>query len=213
MCFNKEVSITTYIIGMLGSLYLYNEGHIPEAFFYGWVIQMQLIEFILWKHQECNNLSNQDIDSTINKQVTRIGILINHLEPIVLWLAIIYFSNKKIPHWVHQMMLIYIILTVIPTTVAFKTTNCTTITKDSGNHLYWEWNDIKYTGPYYMFFLATLIILSLYGLKKGIINATVISLAFVISIILYYKTKTVGAMWCFIAAFVPWILPSLYKMV
>lgn len=42
MCFNAKVSLITYIIGMLGSYYLYQTNHKPEAIFYGFVIQMQI---------------------------------------------------------------------------------------------------------------------------------------------------------------------------
>jgi hypothetical protein len=36
-------------------------------------------------------------------------------------------------------------------------------------------------------------------------------MAFMISKIIYDKKKVVGAMWCFIAAFAPWIIPTVYE--
>jgi hypothetical protein len=55
MCWSKEVSISTYVIGIIGCVILYNKGYKIEALFYGWVIQMQLIEYFLWAFQPCND--------------------------------------------------------------------------------------------------------------------------------------------------------------
>ena len=44
MCFNAEISISTYIFGMLGCYILYLNNFIAEALFYFTVIQMQLID-------------------------------------------------------------------------------------------------------------------------------------------------------------------------
>jgi hypothetical protein len=205
MCFNKEVSIATYIIGMLGSIYLYKQGLIPEAIFYCCVVQMQLIEYFIWEHQSC-----QDIE--INKNLTKLGILINHIEPIFLWVAIIVFSKKQLPNWVHQIMLGYIILSSIVTLHALNTVSCTTVTEDSGNHLNWQWNNIKYTGIYYLYFLFVLVVLSIYGLPNGKLHAIIVTVAFVVSVAIYYDYKSVGAMWCFMAAFAPWVIPTLYRI-
>jgi hypothetical protein len=205
MCFNKEVSIGTYIIGMLGSLYLYKQGLIPEAIFYCCVVQMQLIEYFLWKHQSCKDIQ-------INKNITKLAIIINHIEPLILWAAIIVFSKKILPIWVHQVMLGYIILSVIVTLYSLKNVSHTTVTEDSGGHLKWQWNNIKYTGIYYLYFLLVLIVLSIYGLQNGKMHAILVTVAFVISFVMYYDYKSTGAMWCFMAAFAPWIIPTLYRV-
>lgn len=205
MCFNKEVSIATYIVGMLGCAYLYNHGFIPEAIFYCCVVQMQLIEYFLWKHQSCK-------DKEINKNLTKFAIIVNHIEPIFLWVAIIIYSKKVLPIWIHQVMLFYIILSVIVTLQALATVSYTTVTEDSGTHLNWQWNNIKYTGIYYLYFLFVVIVLSMYGLENGKMHAILVTVAFVVSIVVYYDYKSVGAMWCFMAAFAPWIIPTLYKV-
>lgn len=204
MCFNKEVSIATYIIGMLGSVYLYRQGFIPEAIFYCSVVQMQLIEYFLWKYQSCKDVHK-------NKLFTKLAIIINHIEPIFLWIAIIVFSVKRLPIWVHQLMLGYIILSVFVTLYSLKNITYTTVTEDSGGHLNWQWNNVKYTGIYYIYFLFVLIALSIYGLPNGKIHAILVTVAFIVSAVIYYDYKSVGAMWCFMAAFAPWIIPTLYN--
>jgi hypothetical protein len=101
MCYNANVSLGTYIIGMIGSIYLYTLNYIPESILYTFVIQMQLIEYFLWKNQECKKT---------NEITTKLGIIINHLEPIAFYIGILLFSIKTLPLFVHVMVLIYMII-------------------------------------------------------------------------------------------------------
>ena len=205
MCFNAQVSASTYVIGVLGSLMLFRRGRIPEAIFYFWVVQMQLIEYILWLNQgttskECG---------VINETATKLGVCINHLEPIVLWIAIKMFSPKKLPVYIDVIMMVFLCLTVLYTRGVFKnsmTNSCTTVTLESSPHLHWKWTQGSYGREYYLVFLCVLVMLSLYGLPHGRINAVMIITSFLISYKLYGKTHSVGAMWCFSASFAPWIL-------
>jgi hypothetical protein len=206
MCFNAQVSIITYIIGLIGSYQLYKYKFVPEAVFYAWVIQMQLIEYFLWKNQPC---SGSNIEP--NKNISKIGIIVNHFEPIILWLAIIYYSKKKLPNWVHILMIVFCITSYYYTKQVIADNECTTVTKESEPHLYWKWNN---QGPhyilYYTYFLIALIVLSLYGLQNGHINALLVITSYIFSMMIYRKTHTVGAMWCFAAAFGPFILLYLH---
>ena len=201
MCFNKEVSIITYIIGMVGCIILFmnkKDNFIPHAIFFIWVIHMQLIEFFLWINQKCSN---------INKNISTVGIVINNLEPIILWLSIMAFSNKILPYWIHIVMGIFIIATIYITTISIKERNCTIKTPESAPHLQWKWNEGKYKSYYYMFFLVVCILLSIFGLSYGYHMGILFFISFVASYFIYGNTHSVGAMWCFIAAFVPLFLP------
>ena len=111
MCFNSEVSLATYFTGLTGCYTLYKMNKVPESLFFGWVVQMQLVDYFLWKNsdrledrkkkenenedlkklKECesNILCNSDkIDkcNKTNKIVSKAGLFINHTEPFVLWL-------------------------------------------------------------------------------------------------------------------------------
>jgi len=207
MCFNEQVSLGTYIIGLIGVILLYKNNYIPEAIFYAWVIQMQLIEYFLWKNQPCQGESEE-----INKKISVVGIIVNHLEPIVLWIAVLLFG-KKLPKSINMLMLGFVIATVLYTKNSLDENECTTVTPESSPHLFWKWNkDEKTHGAYYLYFLIALVVLSLYGLKEnGMNNAVIIFLSFILSIIIYGKKHTVGAMWCFAAAFGPFILLFLNK--
>jgi hypothetical protein len=61
---------------------LYYRDYKIEALFYGFIIQMPLIEYLLWLNNSCN---------LINK--TKIGIALNHLQPIILYFLIIHISK------------------------------------------------------------------------------------------------------------------------
>ena len=71
MCYNKNISIYTYILGLISSyLLLINDNpnfKILGAFFIV-TIHMQLIEFYLWTHNTCNN---------INIQISTLGAIVN----------------------------------------------------------------------------------------------------------------------------------------
>ena len=201
MCFNAEVSIITYIIGMIGSFLLFKKNYIPEAIFYAWVIQMQFIEFLLWKNQPC--------PSNKNLQVSKTGMIINHLEPIILWLAILYFSKRKLPLMINVLMLIFIISTILYS-LNLKM-ECTTVSEQSKPYLHWKWNEGNFSAWYYVLFLVSLVVLSYYGLNKGYINSIIVLISFVVSLLIYQNKNVVGSMWCFFAAFGPWILLFLYS--
>jgi hypothetical protein len=168
---------------------------------------MQLIEYFLWKYQPC-----EEPVITLNEDVTKIGAVVNHLEPIVLWLAILKFG-EKLPDWVQKWMGAFVVITVIYTKRVLDTSECTTVTEESAPHLQWKWNNEKYGDVYYLYFLVTLLILFGYGISghNGRINMVLGLGSFVISLLIYGRKKVVGAMWCWLAALMPYALLLLYK--
>lgn len=104
---------------------------------------MQLIEYFLWKNQPCNATNTPK-----NVKTTKFGILVNHLEPIVLWLAVLYLSKKKLPSSINYFMVFFIITTIIYTINSLKKVECTTVSEQSEPHLRWKWNREKMSGIY-----------------------------------------------------------------
>ena len=195
MCFNEHVSITTYIFGMIGCINLYYTYNLKiEAIFFAWVVQMQLIEYFLWKNQSCNQE---------NINATKTGIIINHLEPVVLWISILLLSRHKLPDYVNILMIIFLLFTYFYSKDGFSD-KCTVKEK---THLVWSWNGMKNNMLYYPFFLLCMNLLLINGTDNGINLAILCTGSFAVSYIIYYKEKSVGAMWCFFAAFCPWIIP------
>jgi hypothetical protein len=206
MCYNKEVSIITYFFGIINSYKLFELGYKPEGIFYAWVIQMQLIEYFLWKNQPC--IEHNTIE--INKKITTTGMFVNHLEPIILWLGILYYYPKNLSKNINIFMIIFVIASIIYT---FNIKNeCTTVSEQSKPHLHWKWNNGNYSNVYYIYFLLTLVILSLYGLPRGYINASIVTISFGLSYYIYGDRKSIGAMWCFVASFAPFLLQILYTI-
>lgn len=213
MCFNAEVSLLTYVVGLVGCSILFLDKNInykPEALFLFWVVQMQLIEFVLWKNQPSGQLLGINSCNTINRYTSKIGLLINNSEPLILWIAIILFSKKKLPVWLHGIMLLYMSSSVLYNYNIDD--SCTTTTVESLPHLKWKWNNGSYSFIFYTFFLLCCILLSIYGLEHGYHLAFVFLISFILSYSIYKKTHAIGAMWCFFAAFAPFLLPLIYKI-
>lgn len=226
MCFNEKVSLMTYTAGMSGSAALLSLNKLPEALFYGCVSQMQLVDYFLWKNQPCditekNRICNKDSlvnCNKTNKNVTATGIIINHLEPLVLFGGITLFSKKTLPLSIIILFYIFMILISIYTIHIFtkeeKTDNnnlCTTVSEESNPHLHWKWNGESFNYIVYPLFVIILILLSYYGLENGHINAMLVLIGYLVSWKIYGNKRSTGAMWCFMAAFAPWLLYFIYK--
>lgn len=192
MCFNKQVSLITFVIGFIGSASLFIKGHRAESLFYFCVILMQFYEFLLWENPSC---------SKKNETLTKIAAITNHLEPVMFYLGLVLFGNK-LPGIVHVSIVLYSLIALIYTKSVWRTLDCTQ--PDQDGHLYWKWNLGNNFFPFYTIFLCELLILASFGNIKY--HVIVIFASFLVSLLLYGKEKVAGSMWCFIAAFVPWIL-------
>jgi hypothetical protein len=115
-----------------------------------------------------------------------------------------------LPWYIHLFMIAFVAWTICYTFATMRMKSCTRASPDSDNHLYWHWNFETGHMLYYAAFLISLVLLSLYGLPHGGVHATVVVMSFLISLVLYGRHKSAGAMWCVFAAFVPYVLPTLY---
>ena len=79
MCYNKEISLYTYIIGLVSSYLLLNNDK-PSlkilGCFFLIVIHMQVIDFFLWSNNKCNNL---------NIKISTVGAFFKFIQPIILF--------------------------------------------------------------------------------------------------------------------------------
>ena len=189
MCFSKEVSLVTFILGLFTS-YLCYSVNTPEykiiGLFFAFVILMQGIDYLLWEHQQCDDL---------NKNISTTGMLLNHLQPIILFiLKNVYLKTSKVEVFV----LIVYLMFIIPYSLQFiKDKKCTE--KSKNNHLLWKWNGLDYAEIVYIIFLITLVILSSFNKSFSLI----IFLSFFLSYFIYHNETVVGNMWCFFAVFAP----------
>lgn len=59
MCWNKEVSLDTFVFAMIGVIYLYHRNYpndIWVAIFVGVVAMIQLAEYFMWSDLDCGNI-------------------------------------------------------------------------------------------------------------------------------------------------------------
>jgi hypothetical protein len=88
MCYSANASIVSFTFGVIGSLLCVSLGSVKDkilGFFLFFVSFMQGIEYLLWKHQICDNY---------NKFISVLGMILNHLQPIVLGLLVILFNTN-----------------------------------------------------------------------------------------------------------------------
>jgi hypothetical protein len=198
MCFSEKASIITFIVGIMGGILCISLGSMTDkifGYFLGFVSLMQGIEYLLWKHQKCDDY---------NKLLSYAGMILNHTQPIILGIVILL-VNPKTPNknLIITTMLLYTSI-IIPYSLQYlnnENTQCT-LKNDANNHLAWKWNFMKYAGFVYILFLITLSALCILGIPKyGTYGAMVAVISFISSMIFY--PSAIGALWCYYTAYLP----------
>lgn len=237
MCFSASMSLFSFIAGITGSTMVYSLGTFPDKIFaicYGFVSFMQIIDYLLWNHLVCDDY---------NRIVSICGMLLNHLQPIVLGGAILWLNERLPP--VNRMVILAIlgIYTLVISAYSWeflitKEKKCTL--KDNEDHLHWNWNYMKYFQFAYTSFLLTMGSLWYYGLPMLIhwkpvfdihINtkekqlegihfwSTFGNISAFKSFIIYATTRyfygigDVGSIWCFYSVFVPFLYYFIRKTI
>ena len=203
MCFSENASIVSLITGLIGAVLCISLGGITDkivGFFLGFIALIQGIEYLLWKHQKCDDY---------NKIISLLGMLFNHLQPIVLGLIIININtelNERNKNLIIIIMILYLCF-IIPYSIQFidkDEEQCTLKNEDAG-HLVWNWNKQNCAGIIYLIFLFTLSVLALLGfptLETGIMCALTAIITFTSSLV-FYHSDYVGALWCYYGAYLP----------
>ena len=165
---------------------------------------MQLIEFFLWRNQECNDT---------NKLISIAGMLLNHLQPVILFLAVMYFKGGSINKQYRSIMIITLLIylaVIIPYSLEYLKTNiCTNKSIPDNDHINWDWTHLHNAQIIYLIFLLSFLII---GYPIGKYFTAVILISFIISYFIYGTQKVVGPMWCFLAAFPPLFYYIIAKM-
>lgn len=209
MCYDLNTSVNSSIIGMISSFILYNH-HFNQniesrkvfkvlALFFAFVTLMQIYDVIFWK-----SLQKNSGKTNINFIFTKIAMITNHLQPIVL----AYLINTIIPLNDLSKFTIYFysILISIYSILAFNKISYTIVTEESSPSLYWEWNNMDRGYLVYGIFLLTLCVLSLQLVYPMNMFLLIINL-FTFFLARYkYKQSNIGRFWCNFAAYVPFVL-------
>lgn len=179
--------------------------HIILALFFAFVGFMQLFDWILWSNQDINDSSQ----ASINYKTTKLAMVFNHLQPLVL-AYLIYIYNGTIDLVSKYVITLYTIAILFYSIYAYDNIEYTTTSKESKPSLEWEWNDQSYATYVYFIFLLSLCILSYNNFSYPTnILITFLSVFTYILSKSYYKSKTIGRFWCKMTAFTPLIIMML----
>jgi hypothetical protein len=103
MCWNKEVSITTFALAMIGAIYLFRRNKPNDrwiAVFAATIGMIQLAEFFMWSDLDCGKM---------NMYASMFALLILALEPMMNMVGGIYFSNSPYKNVLRYMLLAYFV--------------------------------------------------------------------------------------------------------
>lgn len=184
MCWNANVSLNTYILGLFACILAYfnNKLGLANVLFVQTWMSMQLIEYFIWSKTFSNRLLSQ------------IAFMCIVLQPMV---GILSISN-------HQNIIKYVSLagylcfaTITMALKPWSKIDFSSIPSSNG-HLAWNW--LKYSKPIMLIWFLFLSV-------KFIANKEWISYVFLcisagITYSLYHKTYTWGSLWCWLCNFV-----------
>lgn len=206
MCYSANDSIVAYIFGCISNIYLFiNSKNTDEkiiSLFLFFVSQMQLFDFIFWTNKKCN---------TINKIVTKIAIIFNHLQPIVLYLLLKIFNYNTtltcdIIFYIFVILIFYYTIKNWPNKDCIEEDNiCCSLPLSKINDktiISWEWNNQKYAEIIYVIFLVSLVMSSLQLKTNHFMFAVVNVFTFLISFKIPNLNRSVGRLWCFLASLI-----------
>ena len=196
MCFNKDVSILSFLISILGGLTLikmgdqrYKETNKKIALFFIWVGFMQLVEFLIWIDLDCSR--------GINRFAGIIGPILNYLQPVIF---ILLFYNRNHSFIVYPLLIYLFIVIVYYIKYILKGNFCSG--KNILGHLKWSWSDL---GPLPLVYSCITLLLGYYIYK---VNNKYINLSYILGIILFIISylkfnKNLGELWCFFVVGIP----------
>lgn len=199
MCFSKNISLATYLTGCVLSIMLFR---IPNPFykviglFFLFVTQMQLIDFLLWSHQKCD---------TYHRLVSRIGMWIHVLQPIVIILLAIHYSTQveKKANVIIAFTLFYILCAFLYTRQYTTNLQCTT-PRPGISHLIWNWTQLprNYTFYFVYVFVSLLTIYLLFPHSDSVLFIILILSSHIITLI-FNNNIGFSSIWCTYIIIIP----------
>jgi hypothetical protein len=208
MCYTKEVSRNTFIINVVTCLLLFKQKD-PQykilALFFLFVGLMQLFDWIFWETQDLENEKSK----TVNYTFTKIAMVVNHLQPLVL-AALIYIYKGSISKKSLIPLAIYIISITIYTIKTYPKIDYTLEKENPHTQrktLLWQWNEQEHSVFVYTMFLLALCSLLFFNFEYPLnIISVIISITSFLAAGYYVKGYTIGRWWCNFACFIPLIL-------
>jgi len=201
MCWNKDVSLNTFMFSMVTLLFIYYNNKYTKykikEFTTIWVyllfvsfISMQIVEYFLWNYMGNNKL---------NKLFTYLAIFVILLQPFCSIMLLKDDNTKK------NMMLCYFLFILVLVYFYIVTKkNIKTSIADNG-HLKWDWlplsSEIIFCIVWSLWFFFLF-----YPLYKTNIKSMLICFSILcVSIYTYLKHHTYHSMWCWMTNFIMFI--------
>ena len=180
MCWNAEVSIQSFGVGVVGIILASMTGtSFPMIFFYTTIVFMQFVEYIIWTY-------GADPDTNFYASLGGAGLLA--LQPIASILAIAPAIYKT------PLLISYLILGLISQIIDSRSLR-DQYRIEKGEHLIWKWLDPvpRFSLLIYFIFLIGPLLLS-----KQYEFVALIMVTLSLSVYAYGKGNTWGSMWCWI---------------
>jgi len=135
-------------------------------------------------------------------------MILNNIQPVVLFMILITFNKKISNKSLNYMALVTILYSVfaILYSLQLDENECTNKSIPGNKHLIWKWNLMDYYLLFYLLFLLTEIILLYLGIPHNkYIYIMYWLFTYIVSKLIYASKSISGAIWCFFAAFTPFI--------
>jgi hypothetical protein len=193
MCWNAEVSLNTFLFGMISMtiVLLLNKISFITILLALTLSLIQLMEYYAW-----NNINNKD---AIFK-LSIIGYFIIVSQILILNYGFLNNNDRLIAVIIILILSIYFFIYNYQNDKFY-------MEKGKNKHLIWHWIDIPTP------LLLIVLIFYIYpAIQYGIITSMAIIVPLLISLYYYYKYKTWGSMWCYMSNFF-WILLILKSLI
>ena len=218
MCYSASQSITALVVNVVSCLITFillfkgqihgmsMQGQLMAiTVFFLFVGGMQLWDAVFWLTKKTG---------LINRAATKVAMVWNHLEPIVLALTIIYLMGQPLKQLSKVLITCYAIGCTMYSIMSFLKLKGkgTGQTSTSGESLFWEWNYMPYASLFYGLFVVTLLTLVYQHFTGWIkwLSVGLIFTSFLFSVLKYQIVNSIGRYWCYMAAFAPMIYTIIY---
>jgi hypothetical protein len=194
MCVNAEVSLSSFIIGVISSICLiyygnkkFQKENLSVGIFFIYVSFIQLLEYFIW--------IDLDNKKGLNKIISIIFPIVISSQPVVFYIIKSIIFNKNVL-WINLLIIYYILEAIF----AYNSylINETLITTKKNKYLFWKWD--KYGSYIYIIIFAFAVFLYSnfnYSLLLFILGSFSLFVSYKISNINYTST------WCLISAYMP----------
>ena len=209
MCVTEEVSISVFTICTIACIYLYKRNNPNDrwiAILFGYIGLIQLLEYFMWKDQECKGL---------NQTATKISFYFVLLQPIVSFLVAYSMTNGKLPIRLYTITIMYIIYAIPILYSKLEDNQCSKPCGGSEIGLNWQWTDVDIgegsidgTLVWFIFFLAIaspILLMKNGGKLYFALNLITWVLAGIIGSYRCHGPINIpsGSLWCLMAFFTP----------